>query len=127
MSKLSTMNPGEVRILSVGAGDTKLTFDPSKPADRDRAAKVVTDMLKRGYAILVQVGERDGKPLFQRAESFDEKTCEYIIVGAPPEGIPYNVDEQKAPKSKKNVGRHAKFRVPAGGTRTVAVARTAGG
>ena len=62
---------GELGILNVGTGDTKLSFDPTRPAERKRAAKVVMDMLERGYAILIQVGERDGKPLYQRAEAFD--------------------------------------------------------
>lgn len=32
---------GEVGILNVGAGDTKLTFDPSKPDEVARSAQIV--------------------------------------------------------------------------------------
>lgn len=136
---------GSIGILNVGAGDTKLSFDPAKPEETKRAAAVVEDMLKRGFAILVQVGERDGRPLFQRAESFDPETCEYIIVGTPPpptpsiEGIDKTAspeavaDDAGAPrrrKSRKGVKLGAyksKTRVPAASTRAVAVARSAGG
>lgn len=74
---------GSLGILNVGAGDTKVSFDPSKPAEVERACAVVMDMIKRGYAIMVQVGERDGKPLYMRAESFDPATAEYLVVGLP--------------------------------------------
>mgnify|MGYP002142381953 CR=1 FL=1 len=46
---------GTVAILNVSAGDTKLTFDPKMPAEVARAAKVVKDMLRRGFALLVVV------------------------------------------------------------------------
>lgn len=118
------MNRGQIGILSVGAGDTKLSFDPKQPAERKRAAKVVEDMLRRGYAILVQVGERDGKPLYQRAESFDPETCEYLIVGTPTE-----VDDGTEIASAPREPRKGKaVRAVAGqDTNAVAVARSAGG
>lgn len=113
---------GELGILNLGAGDTKLTFDKSKPAERKRAAATVTDMLKRGYAILIEVGEKNGKPIYQRAESFDPETCEYIIVGAPdePQG-------EAAPAKASRKVRAPRVRVDASQTRAVSVARSAGG
>lgn len=124
------MSKGEVGILNVGAGDTKITFDPAKPREREIAKRTVTDMLQRGYAILVQVGEKDGRPLYMRAESFDPATCEYLVVGAPDEvggagmdGAPPIVGpHERAPRKR---GRKA--RVPAESVRAVAVARSAGG
>lgn len=116
------MNPGEIGILNVGAGDTKLSFDKAKPAEVKRARAVVTDMLRRGFAILVEVGEKDGKPLYQRAESFDPKTDEYIIVGAPEDDA-----EIQKPPAKRTKGRPPRRRVAAADTRAVAVARSAGG
>ncbi len=77
------MNPGTVGILNVGAGDTKLTFDNTDPAETIRAARIVKDMLRRGYALLVEV-ERDGVKKFERALDFDENTCEYIIADYDP-------------------------------------------
>lgn len=76
---------GELSILNVGEGDTVLSFDSDKPGEVKRARAAVSDMLRRGFAILVEVGQQDGKPLYQRATDFDADTNEYIIVGAPPE------------------------------------------
>jgi hypothetical protein len=131
----SEFENGTLAILSVGEGDTKVSFDPNKPEERDRAAKVVMDMLKRGYAILVEVGKdpNNGKPLYQRAESFDPDTCEYIIVG-----VPEPVEERKTVGSEleptENVGSttprkrgRPRTRLKAESTSAVAVARTAGG
>lgn len=129
---------GNLGILNVGAGDFKISFDPSKPKEREHAAKVVGDMLKRGYAILVRAGEtKDGKPLYLRAESFDPETCEYIVVGAPD-------DDEPAPRKglddgppivgpnepvRRGRGRppKARLRIAAHKTSAVAVARSAGG
>lgn len=112
-------------ILNVGAGDTKLTFDRSKPAERRHAAKIVEDMLRRGFAILIQVGEKDGEPLYQRAKAFDPDTCEYIIVGVPEDE---HEETQTTPApAKKAKGRKGTTRIPAEKTRAVAVARSAGG
>jgi hypothetical protein len=74
---------GSVAILNVGAGDTKLTFDKSNPAESIRAARIVKDMLRRGYALLVEV-EREGKKAFERALDFREDTCEYVIADFDP-------------------------------------------
>ena len=77
---------GKVGILNVGAGDTKLVFDPENPADMIRAARIVKDMIRRGYALLVDTGVKDGKgrPLYRRAKDFDESKCEYIIADFDP-------------------------------------------
>lgn len=65
---------GTVAILNVSAGDTKLTFDPKMPAEVARAAKVVKDMLRRGFALLVEVGHDDKGPLYRRVHDFDADT-----------------------------------------------------
>ena len=125
---------GSVGILNVGAGDVTLSFDKSNPAERERAAVIVADMLKRGYAILIQVGEKEGEPLFQRIKAFDETKCEYIIMDGPDEHVHLTdlAAEGKEPdvairvhtgKSKRGRPR----RIPAESTRAVAVSRTAGG
>lgn len=78
---------GEVGILNVGCGDTKIVFDPNNPQDMIRAARIVKDMLRRGYALLVTVpneSDPNGKPIYRRATDFDEKTCEYIIADFDP-------------------------------------------
>lgn len=122
---------GEVGILNVGAGDTKLSFDPANPKERERAARIVTDMIRRGFTILIQVGVQDGEPLYQRAKGFKEDTCEYLIAGDPGElddGKTGEAEPRKAGGSRKG-SRNGPYqkRVAASGTRAVAVGRTAGG
>jgi hypothetical protein len=129
---------GSIGILNVGAGDTKLVFDNSKPEETAMAAKVVRDMIRLGYAIFIEVGSNEKGPIYQRARDFDEATSEYIIIDSEPEERK-NVDEAKPTGPAKTArgraaGRkgqgpkhpHLK-RVAASGTNAVAVAKTAGG
>lgn len=109
-------------ILNVGTGDTKISFDKENLKERERACRIVTDMLRRGYAILVAAGEKDGKPIYYRATDFDPETAEYIVAGTPEDEA--GTAEVPAPRRR---GRQAKHRVPAERTPAVAVARSAGG
>lgn len=116
---------GTIGILNVGAGDTKLSFDPDKPDEVKRASAIVKDMLGRGYALLVEVGRDDKGPLYRRATAFDAETAEYIITGAPDNlEVPSVKKPAAAPRRK---GRKAEKRIPAAKTTAVAVPRTAGG
>jgi len=130
-------------ILNVGAGDLKLSFDPANPAERIRAARVVTDMLRRGYALLVRMP--DGK--YTRATAFDEEACEYIVADfdplnlqhvpqaelppvtlkEKPDGQPQQAHEGPQPEAPAQRRGGRRKRVPAESVHTVAVARTAGG
>lgn len=130
---------GGVGILSVGHGDTKLSFDKSNPAERIRAARIVKDMLTRGYALLIEV-ERDGEKRFERAIAFDENVCEYVIADMDPivaaehdakevergqeQGESQAGTQAPGAKTKRT---YTKRRVAAEDTRAVAVAKTAGG
>lgn len=135
---------GEVAILNVGDGDTKLSFDPKNPVERIRAARIVRDMIRRGYALLVEVSPGT----YQRALDFDENKCEYIIADFDPiaaaehdkesksDGIPQGGQgqgeavegESGAAQSKKRAGGGATRRtIKAESARSVAVARTSGG
>jgi len=69
---------GVLEILNVQGGDVKITFDKDDAQDNIRARRIVTDMLRRGYALVVEV-ERDGVKKYERIKSFDEKAGEYII------------------------------------------------
>jgi hypothetical protein len=140
------MSNGTVAILNVGAGDTKLSFDPTNPAERIRAARIVADMLRRGYALLVEVGKAaDGRPIYQRAVAFDEARCEYIIADFDPVTAA-KADQEEAAANESNVSeteapsatqadeaapaprrKGSRRRVDAGSSRSVAVARSAGG
>lgn len=110
---------GEVGILNVGAGHNKIKFDPSDPEGMKGAAEVVKDMLKLGYAILIELP--DGTTT--RVKGFREDTYEYIIER--------QVEEQKheaKPKGRRGRGRGRKrVSIPAAGAKGTAVARTAGG
>jgi len=119
------MTEGEVGILNVGAGDVKLSFNNKDPAEVIRAGRIVTDMLRRGYALLVI--DKDGKAT--RATGFDPETQEYILADFDPTQGGEQVDEEpeepeQAPETPKRRGGR---RVKAGAVKAVAVARTAGG
>jgi hypothetical protein len=106
-------------VLTVGDGDTRLTFDIDKPEERERACKIVTDMLRRGFAILVQTGVKDGKPVYTSATGFDPKTAEYIIADVPDEAVG---------TPPKRAGKRGQYRrKSAATTPAVAVPRRAGG
>lgn len=130
---------GTVAALSVGAGDIKLSFDKSNPAERIRAARAVKDMIRRGYALLVQV-ERDGAKVFVRATDFDENVCEYIIADLDPVAAAAADQREEAeqtdakapsvagaPPIPRAGKRHNKRSVAAETTRAVGVGRIAGG
>lgn len=121
------MNAGEVGILNVGAGDTKLSFDPSKPEEVKRASEVVTDMLRRGFAIFVEVGRDDKGPLYRKATAFDPETAEYIIAGGPADQEEASVQEPASAPPRHRSRKAAGKRVSAAKVGAVAVAPTAGG
>jgi hypothetical protein len=134
---------GEVALLNVGDGDTKLSFDPKNPAERIRAARIVADMLKRGYALLIQLP--DGS--FTRCLEFREDVCEYVIADFDPITAAANDAQEEqdanqqgqagegsapaagaqAPSKRRGRRPAATVAIPAAGARAVAVAPTAGG
>lgn len=119
---------GKVGILNVGAGDTKLTFDTSKPDELRKSAAIVEDMIRRGFVLLIETGRDEKGPLYRRATGFDASTAEYIIAGpSAPQEITGNDEEPaSAPKAGRK-GKSGILRVAASSTDAVAVARTAGG
>lgn len=129
---------GSLGILNVGAGDTKLTFDKSNPQELIRSARIVTDMLKRGYALLIE--EPPGRGTYQRVREFRETTAEYIIADYDPtvaaESDHAEVEpDQEAPaspttepeKPRKRGSKSSVKAVSATSTRGIAVSRSAGG
>ena len=109
-------------ILNVGEGDTKISFDKSKPEELARTRRIVTDMLKLGYAILVKVGEtKGGKPKYRRAVGFDAEHDEYLVIDVPATGLD---DGPPLKPEKLKRGRTARF---PGRTPAIGVARSAGG
>lgn len=137
---------GTLSILNVGAGDIKLTFDHANAAEAIRAKRMLQDMIRRGYALLVEV---DGK--YQRALSFDSTVGEYLIADfdpnhvhlgtiaeelvfhepirpETPEAAPENtpLPETQTPADSRKRGRATK-RVPMERANAVAIGRSAGG
>lgn len=134
---------GTVGILNVGAGDVELRFDSSNISERIRAGRIVKDMLRRGYALLVEV-ERDGEKRFERAIDFDESKSCYIIADFDPvvanqadtaekeitDGESVAIEGETHPESAgpgRRRGGRPKREIDAVATRAVAVGRSAGG
>ncbi len=129
---------GQVAVLNVGAGDTKLSFDPNNPQECIRASRIVKDMLRRGYALLVDKG--DGT--YARVHEFDDTKYEYVIADFDPI-VADEHDSQEMENGEKDKpgtaaapatatqkprrGRPPGRRIPASGAHAVAVSRTAGG
>lgn len=126
---------GTLDVLSVGEGHISLRFDKDNEPEAIRAQRMVSDMLRRGYALLVQT--EDGR--FRRVKAFDRECCEYIIADFDPiEAAEKDAkeaftvadevvrrEEGRTPK----VGRPKKRggRLPMHKTKATAVAPTAGG
>ena len=117
---------GELAILNVGEGDTKLVLDNPTPEEKIHPAKTIKDMVRRGYAILVEVGKDEKGPLYRRVHDFDENTLEYIIAGGPEEATEKKNERVPRAGAAKRRGGNTQ-RVRASDTNAVAVARTAGG
>jgi hypothetical protein len=124
----------EVGILNVGAGDTKLVFDKDNPAEMQRAARIVADMIKRGYVLMIEV-ERRGKKIFQRVKKFRADTCEYTIadfdseVAAQSDAREVASEQTAAAASDARTpkGRKKERTIHASTARAVAVPHIAGG
>lgn len=134
---MTSEQPGSLAILNVGAGDTKLTFDNTDPAEVARASRIVKDMIRRGFVILIEIGNNEKGPIYQRAKDFDEATAEYIVAGSPGDQQEGPTDDQE-PSKPARAGRKAKApvtlkpalrteRIPARSAKAIAIAKTAGG
>lgn len=133
-----------IGILNVGAGDTKLTFDKNNPAEVIRSGRIVRDMLRRGYALLVEVDDGKKGKSYQRVKEFREDICAYIIADFDPI-VAAEVDNAEAqgveaaaegasdeiaadPGGKPKGRRGPKTRaIPATGASGIAISRSAGG
>lgn len=86
---------GKLSCLSVNDGDIEITFDNQNAAECIRAKRIITDMLGRGYALLVKL--EDGT--YTRVQKFIEKHGTYIIADFDPatdEPKRYGQTENKA-------------------------------
>jgi hypothetical protein len=118
------MNTG-IEILNVSDGDTKISFDTNNPADIERARKIIPDMLKRGYALFVEVNGQ-----LERVESFDPATSEYIVRmpwEAEWEGKLEKPAEELPASDAKGKKKERKVRLPMKTNKVTAIGRSAGG
>lgn len=119
MAECQERTVGQLEVLSVGHGHIKIKFDKDDVVEFERARRIIADMLKRGYVLLV---EHDGK--LQRVRRFDETTDEYIVADGPLQGTEEESPSADPPKR----GRKAKEkRVPMKEGSATGVAPTAGG
>ena len=134
------MDAGTLSILNVGEGDVKISFDKDNPAEAIRAKRIIKEMLRRGYALLVEVerkvkGKKEKR--FERALDFDDARCEYIIADYDPtmeegldDGPEIAVKERASSAAAVHPAKPRKGRrkgIPASSTRAVGIARSAGG
>lgn len=63
--------------MNVAGGDIRISFDKNNAPEAIRARRIITEMLGRGYALLIEV-----EGAYQRAIAFDENVGEYIIVAS---------------------------------------------
>lgn len=111
---------GSLDILNVTEGEVKISFDKTNAADKARAKHVIEDMLKRGYALLVELP--DGQIV--RAEGFDAETDSYLVASWP---TPEAEAAEEAPSTPKRGRKKVITKVAASSVRATGVARTAGG
>jgi hypothetical protein len=114
------MDTGSLSVLNVGAGDIEVRFNPHQPEEMNRALRMLTDMQKRGYAILVK--QDDGS--YARATAIDASTHCYVIAGEP-ETAEQGADLVTGTVAPKKHGRYKKQ--PIATSHAVGVARSAGG
>lgn len=120
-----------IGILNVGSGDVKLTFDKNNPSEMIRSSRIVKDMLRRGFALLVE--EPPGSGQYTRAHDLREDTSEYIIADGPeiasaPITPEVRLDEPSTADAAATTPRKTNRKsVHASTTSGIAVARSAGG
>lgn len=118
--------PGQIDILNCGEGHAEVHVDNSDPINLARSARIIGDMLRRGYALFI--AGQDGALI--RVEKFDAEKNVYIIgdgplyAGETPEVEPESPNPNRPKRAYKTKGSRA---VPVEKVHTTAVPRTAGG
>jgi len=87
---------GTLNCLSVNDGDIEISFDNQNAAECIRAKRMITDMLKRGYALLVK--QEDGT--YTRVLEFDEKHGTYLVADFDPATATEETTENNAEKNQ---------------------------
>lgn len=114
---------GELSILNCRAGDIRIPLDEAKPIELAKAKQQVTDMLKRGYLLAIEI---DG--ILQPVKSFDAETGEYIVEELVPSDEGEAVYEPvELPKKVRPKGKTTKKRVPMTSVKATGIPPTGGG
>lgn len=111
---------GCLEILNVQGGEVRLSFNTKDGAETFRARRYITEMMRQGFVLLVEI-ERDGEKRYERAAGFDEEKGEYLIA---------DFVESEDPQSEKNNDKPRGTRrrkVPMEETNATAVGPSAGG
>lgn len=116
----ATTDGGTLDILNVGLGHLTLTVTQGDGIEIDKARRVITDMLNRGYAIFVETEQG-----LKRVRKFDPVQMVYYIDDTL-ETQP--ADSEKKPDGRRGYkGRRGQRAVPVAKSKATAVGRTAGG
>ncbi len=119
VAEFEIVTPGMLEVLSVGKGDLRLTVGGDAD-DTEKAKQLIEEMLRKGYGIFVETDKG-----LTRVKRFNPKRMSYVITELVEDALP------EAPKPKKKPGptkrRTREKEVPVGGSKAVAVGRTAGG
>lgn len=117
---MSDREGGTLDVLNVGMGHLTVRFNREDPLELARGRRLVADMLKRGYALFVEV-----EGVLRPVRRFDAKYDAYVIdqVADP---------KTTEPAPKTGTGRRGPYRrmtqrVPATAAKATAIGRTAGG
>lgn len=132
------MMTGSLCVPNVGLGDIEVRFNHHDSAERDKALRMLTDMQKRGYAILVRLD--DGS--YTRAVEIDTARGCYVVqlpdfdaqvAGSAPVAMADALADALAggwtcvpPPTKGKRGRR-RAAIPISGAHAVGIARSAGG
>jgi hypothetical protein len=118
---------GTLEVLNVGLGHVTVTFGKDDPVERERARRMVEDMLRRGYSLFI---EREGALVPVRG--FDAGAAAYIVTDVPAPTTESQVVTEAGAfchcgRPKGHRGAHRKTRVPVAEAKVVAIGRSAGG
>lgn len=112
---------GELSILNVGAGDIRVTFNHHDRGETQKAMRMLRDMQKRGYAVLVELP--DGT--YTRATKLDATTNSYVLTLPDEAPVPADAEPVKGRRGRRPGTKQVK--VPVRTSKAVGVARSAGG
>lgn len=112
---------GRLDILNCGHGHLEITFIGHDPVEVERSKRIITDMLKRGYALFVH--GTDGALI--RVQEFSDKYNAYVIADGPTvPAVALPAEATPDIKPKKDTKRRA---VPITQANATVVGKSAGG